>query len=248
MSELKAIIFDVDGTLADTEKEGHRVAFNRTFTEAGLEWNWTTEIYGDLLSVSGGKERIRHYLTLYHPHLKITDQEIAQFHLKKTEHYQAILAEGTIQLRIGVDRLIKSAKNQGIRLAIATTSAIPNVIPLLNKHLDIDCFEIIAGGDIVPHKKPAPDIYQYVLKYLNLSPENCLVFEDSCHGLTASVGAGLKTVITFNQYTQNQDFSEALLVLNHLGEPDNPFTVIKGNNYGETYMNLNLVHALMSEN
>ncbi|WP_107667442.1 HAD family hydrolase [Cyanothece sp. BG0011] len=243
---LKALIFDVDGTLAETERDGHRIAFNRAFAEGNLNWNWSETLYGELLEISGGKERIRYYLQQYHPDLiKDLDSLIPQLHQAKTNHYGQLLSSGEIQLRLGVKRLIEEAYQEGIRLAIATTSALPNALALIEKHLNPQWFEVIAAGDIVPNKKPAPDIYKYVLNEMKLSPDECLVFEDSFHGLQAASEAGLKTVITLHDYTKNQDFSLASLVLNHLGEPNNHFKMIKGDINNKGYLDLELCQKLM---
>ena len=248
---LRALIFDVDGTLAETERDGHRIAFNWSFAEAGLDWNWSSELYGELLAVSGGKERIRYYLDRYRPDFQTSlqppidlDTFIVNLHAAKTQHYRNLLDRGAIPLRWGVRRLIDEARNGGIRLAIATTSALPNAIALLDRTLDPAWFEVIAAGDIVPKKKPAPDIYYYVLNQMQLAPEECLVFEDSHHGLQAAAQAGLKTIVTYNNYTQTQDFSEAVLVLNHLGEPDRPFTVRAGDAGDCRYFDLALAIRL----
>lgn len=246
MTEVKALIFDVDGTLAETERDGHRIAFNRAFSEADLNWYWSESLYGELLEISGGKERIRYYLQQYHPDIKENlETLIPQLHQAKTTHYRDLLSSGEIKLRPGVKRLIEKAYQEGIRLAIATTSALPNALALLEKHLNPQWFEVIAAGDIVPNKKPAPDIYNYVLEKMNLKPEECLVFEDSFHGLQAASQANLKTVITVHDYTKNQDFSLASLVLNHLGELHNNFTVIKGNLTNKGYFDLELAKLLI---
>lgn len=232
MKELQALIFDVDGTLADTERDGHRIAFNQAFTAAGWNWHWSESDYGELLAVAGGKERIRFYLNQHHPDFLPSDgwdQFLANLHTLKTQHYQQLLASAAIPLRPGIKRLIQEARDNGVRLAIATTSALPNVMALLEQHLDPTWFEIIAAGDIVPAKKPAPDIYLYVLEKLGLIPANCIVFEDSYHGLQAAMGAGLKTIVTVNDYTQSQDFTGACLVVNHLGEPTQAFQMLAGN-------------------
>ncbi|MGL6137768.1 MAG: HAD family hydrolase [Planktothrix sp.] len=247
MGELKALIFDVDGTLADTERDGHRIAFNQAFSQVGLSWNWSIDLYGKLLAIGGGKERIYYYIEQYEPDFLLTenlDDLIRDLHQLKNEYYRKLLDQGLIPLRPGVQRLIQEAKEARIRLAIATTSALPNVLALLeNTAIHPNWFEIIAAGDIVPAKKPAPDIYFYVLEKLGLNPADCLVFEDSYHGFSASKQAGLKTIITVNDYTKNQDFTDALLVVNHLGEPNQPFTVLAGNIPEKHYLDLGLISS-----
>lgn len=231
---LKALLFDVDGTLADTERDGHRIAFNQAFAEAGLDWHWDVPLYGELLAITGGKERMRHYLDRYRrdwPRPSGLDALIARLHAAKTAHYTALLARGGIPLRPGVRRLLDSARAAGLRLAIATTTTPANVSALLRHALAADAeswFEIIGAGDVVPAKKPAPDIYHYVLARMQVAPGECLAFEDSENGLRAARAADLKTVITVNDYTRDHDFTGAAIVLDHLGEPDRPFTVLAG--------------------
>ncbi|MEO0928309.1 MAG: HAD family hydrolase [Cyanobacteria bacterium J06643_13] len=230
-NQLKCLIFDVDGTLANTERDGHRVAFNQAFEEVGLDWHWSVDFYGQLLTVSGGKERLKYFLRQYQPEFQ-PEGELGNFvtnlHQLKTKHYLKLLRSGAIALRPGVTRLISEARASGLTLAIATTSSLPNVIALLEKYLDLDWFATIAAGDIVPAKKPAPDIYHYVVKRLELEPANCLVIEDSDNGLNSAIAAGLTTVVTVNNYTQQQDFSQAALVVSDLGEPELPCRVLQG--------------------
>jgi HAD superfamily hydrolase (TIGR01509 family) len=250
MSPTKAVIFDVDGTLAETERDGHRVCFNRAFAEAGLDWNWSVSLYGELLEVAGGKERIQHYAQKYHPNFLPTHRlEVlaAALHRNKSRHYQTLLRQGEIGLRPGVERLLRSAQQENIRLAIATTSSLASVLTLLETTLGAESmtwFDVIAAGDVVPQKKPAPDIYNYVLDKMALSPQDCLVIEDSHQGLTAARSAGIRTVVTCNAYTRSQDFSGAMLVLDHLGEPEFPCTLLAGAIEVPSYFEIGLAEHL----
>jgi len=250
---LKALIFDVDGTLANTEKDGHRVAFNLAFKEANLDWNWDVDLYGKLLDVTGGKERIRYYLDDFNKEFtrpKNFSDFVAQLHAQKTKHYMALMEQGKIPLRTGVESFIEQAKNEGLRLAIATTTTPANVTALLHSTFgkgSEDWFEVIAAGDIVPAKKPAADIFVYAIEKLNLKPEDCLAFEDSENGLKSAKGAGLKTVVTVNDYTKNQDFSNADLILDQLGDTNSAFNILdaKGlKDIGSTFFDISLAKKI----
>jgi len=257
MSKLKAFIFDVDGTLADTEKDGHRVAFNRAFEEANLDWNWSVDEYDTLLSVTGGKERMRYFLSLRHPDFLEEKQQdgsldglIKKLHERKTHFYVQLLSEGAIPLRTGVKRLLNEIRERGFRLAIATTTTPANVTSLLESTLgkeSIDWFEVIAAGDIVPAKKPAADIYNYALKEMNLKAEECMAFEDSSNGIQSSLGANLKTVITQNHYTESHDFTGALVVLDHLGEPEEGCCCLAGDIEDATFISVDVLKKLFEK-
>lgn len=250
MSNLKALLFDVDGTLADTECDGHRVAFNQAFDEAGLNWHWNQSLYGELLEVTGGKERIQYFIEHYHTTL-LKPENIAKFvaklHKRKTHFYLELLQKGEIPLRTGVKRLLQEARAAYLRLAIVTTTTPENVTYLLTSTLGEDApswFECIAAGDIVPKKKPAPDIYQYALAKMHLKPEECLAFEDSENGLQSALGAGLRTIVTVNDYTKQQDFSGALLVVDQLGELELPCKVLQGNLGEHNYVSMEALQGL----
>lgn len=245
MAQLEALIFDVDGTLADTERDGHRVAFNLAFADAGLDWHWSPEIYAELLSVTGGKERIRHFLAHYdvaEPQTSDLTDYIAGLHKSKTAHYTRLLGEGRIPLRSGVERLLDAARQAGLRLAIATTTTPANVTALLENTLgadSIDWFEVIAAGDIVPAKKPAGDIYTWALDKMQLAADQVIAFEDSENGIISAHDAGItRVVITVNGYTTEHDFTGASLILDQFGDPGQPAVVLQGAALEGDYLSL----------
>jgi len=220
---IKAIIFDVDGTLADTE-DGHRKSFNKAFAENGLDWNWDVALYDKLLKVTGGKERIKYFVSDFlqgYTKPDNFDDFVKHLHAVKTGHYTAMLREGAIPLRPGIKQLIHDARAAGITLAIATTTTAENVSALLEVGLGKDWASYFAAngcGDIVPKKKPAPDIYDWVLDKLALQSGECIALEDSYNGLHSALAAGIKTYITTNPYTHTQDFTGAAAVLKDLSD------------------------------
>ncbi|HEV7915174.1 MAG TPA: HAD-IA family hydrolase [Albitalea sp.] len=224
---LRALIFDVDGTLADTE-EVHRRSFNTAFQRAGLDWAWSREAYRELLKTNGGKERIASHidsLVLRDGERNALQARIAEIHADKTRIYSSVVAAGRVPLRDGVARLLKEARGAGCHLAIASTTTAANVDALLHATLGargLEMFDVIACGDLVGTKKPAPDIYQLALGTLGVAPEEAIAFEDSVNGLRSAVAAGLWTVLTPTYWTEGGDFSEAALVLPRLGDPQQP--------------------------
>lgn len=225
------LIFDVDGTLAETE-EVHRRAYNETFASHRLTWNWTPELYGRLLAVTGGKERIRHYIERYDaaggPKLL---GRIDALHAEKTKRYNDLVEAGAARFRPGVARLVREAHAGGVRLAIATTTGLQNVVSILRAGLGPsgdDFFDVIGAGDVVKRKKPAPDIYTHVLDRLGVDPDACVAFEDSLNGLKAASAAGVRTVVTPSAYNDAERFLGALAVLSDLGEPDAPYRHVAG--------------------
>ncbi len=218
----RALIWDVDGTLAETEHHGHRVAFNLAFEEAGLPWHWDETIYARLLEVTGGKERLRAWWRSVDPAVADSEeatQRILQLHQRKTAHYLAFLEQGGITLRPGVKRLIDAARAAGIRQAIATTTTPDNLWPLLGHEfapLGRATFEVIGAGDVVAAKKPAPDIYRWVLERLGLEAAQCLAIEDSAVGAASAVAAGVPVLVTRSHYTVHQAMPPVLAVLDSL--------------------------------
>ena len=249
MSELQALLFDVDGTLAETERDAHRVAFNETFAKYELDWNWSVELYGELLVVTGGKERMQFYLDKYRPDYQHNLQDfIIELHKNKTKRYNNMLSKNPLTLRPGVRRLLDEARNTGMRLGIATTTTPENVTSLLEHSLAPDAaswFEVIAAGGIVPAKKPAPDIYNYALQQMNLKPEQCIAIEDSQNGIRSAKAANIPTLITVSNYTRNEDFDGAMVVLDNLGEPEQPFTVLAGDSGNFSYANLAMLKSYL---
>ena len=246
---LKALIFDVDGTLANTEHDGHLRAFNETFKFFELDWHWDSKLYSDLLSVSGGKERLDHYIRHYNPNLEsnLSVNDISDIHKKKTEIFVNHISSGNISLRIGVDRLINVAIESDLRLGIATTTTLKNVEALMIRTLGetaLDKFDVIGAGDIVKRKKPAPDIYRYVLDKMSLSSDECIAFEDSEIGFTSATSAGLRTVVTLSEYTKAENFEGALVVLDHLGDENQPFKIIEGSPTSHSYVSVGYLKEL----
>ena len=224
---IEALVFDVDGTLADTE-EVHRMAFNLAFGQLGLDWHWEQAEYRSLLSVTGGKERMNAYidsLPLGASEKKRLRERVPEVHAAKTQHYTDIARRGGIALRPGVLRFLEEAQNAGLRLAIASTTTAVNIDALLQATLGprgLTMFDVIACGDQVRAKKPASDIYLLALDTLGVPPERAIAIEDSPNGLRSALGAGLWTLVTPTFWTEGSDFSGAGLVLPGLGDPTDP--------------------------
>jgi len=217
---LNALIFDVDGTLADTEAV-HRRAFNLAFSEVGQDWTWDDETYCRLLQISGGKERILHYWREVQPEVVELNayaigESVDRMHALKTAAYERLVQDGAVELRPGVLHLIESANSAGLRLAIATTTTPLNIATLLRKAIGPDWrsyFQVIEDASTAPVKKPHPQVYLQTLSRMQIHPRECLAFEDSFNGLHSATSAGLKTLITPTRYTEGQDFSCALRIL-----------------------------------
>lgn len=224
---LQALIFDVDGTLADTEM-AHLQAFNHAFQEMGLGWVWDVPLYLQLLDVSGGKERILHYWKQVNPDIKSVDanalaDRIGRIHELKTAAYEAAVNSGAVSLRPGVLKLMDEALSAGLQLAIATTTSPVNIAALLRHAIGDDWrlnFTAIGDASTAPIKKPHPQVYLQMLDAMQLPASHCLAFEDSSNGLRAATAAGLATIVTPNPFTAHHDFRTALKVLPDLGRAD----------------------------
>jgi len=227
MTELKAIIFDVDGTLANTE-EAHRIAFNYAFEQAGLPWNWDVELYTKLLKVTGGKERINYYVTDFLDET-IGQDVVVSLHQAKNAQYQAIIQRKELPLRSGILSLINECRQSNMRIAIATTTSPGNVQNLVTATMGedaLDWFEFIADAESAPIKKPAPDVYEFVLDKMGLKAEETLALEDSYNGVTAATAINIPTLITVNNYTADDEFAGAMVVVSELGDEDTACEVI----------------------
>ena len=228
--ELRGLFLDFDGTIAETERFGQRVAYNHAFAELGLDWNWDETLYGELLAVAGGKERLRYYLEHYRPELlddAVSSGLIVEIHRAKIRHFAKIAP--TIPLRPGVLRLVREASAAGVRIAIATTASKPGVEALLSQEQTLPpMVNLIAANEAVECKKPAPDIYLWALEGLGLEAADCVAIEDSNVGLRAALAAHLATMVTVSDYTAKEDFTGASAVRSSLGEPDEPPRFVLG--------------------
>jgi HAD superfamily hydrolase (TIGR01509 family) len=232
---MPALILDCDGVLADTERDGHRPAFNETFDELGLPVHWSEADYADKLKIGGGKERMASLLTdrFVADNGLPADAEgqtamLADWHRRKTGHYKAIVADGKLPGRPGIARIAGEAVAAGWTLAVASTSAEESVRAVLDHAVGAELatrFSVFAG-DIVPAKKPDPAIYELALSKLGCAPTDAIAIEDSRNGLLAAIGAGLRCVVTVSSYTTDEDMREAVLVVSSLGDPGHPTRVL----------------------
>ncbi|WP_299692028.1 HAD-IA family hydrolase [Hydrocarboniphaga sp.] len=221
---LRALLFDVDGTLAETERDGHRIAFNRAFRDCGLRWDWDAKRYGELLQITGGRERIAHYAALHDPRWLAGDDAasaIAELHARKNLHYADLVRRGRIQLRHGLHEWLQQARTAGLHLGIVTTTSRDNLEALLDSSFDADmraAFGVRITGEDVRLKKPDPECYRLALAALGLQPSQALAIEDSRNGLRSAMAAEVPTLIVRSHYFRDDDFSGAWRVIDDFRE------------------------------
>lgn len=233
MQQLKAIFFDMDGTIIDTEKDGHRVAFNEAFARLGINAEWDVAKYHQLLQIAGGKERMKFFFQgegkEFLPAEKSIDDFVQQLHLLKTEIFVSLIESSKLPLRPGIKRLMQEAKEKGILIGICTTSNEKAVKAIVNSLLADIKIDLILAGDIVANKKPDPEIYLLALQKTGLAGDEVLVVEDSENGLIAGKAAGIKVLVTVNEYTKNENMTGAETVITSLGNENEKAQVLAGN-------------------
>ena len=239
MAQIKGFFFDQDGVIIDTEKDGHRVAFNQTFKELGFDFEWSVEDYHDLLQIGGGKERIKHYLHTkgFGREVKPEEEEalIKSLHLAKTDAFIQLIESKQLPLRPGIHRMMTEINKGDYVLGVCTTSdqrAAQAVTGVILKDIN---FNFVLAGDIVSKKKPDPEIYNLALEKSGLKADECVVFEDSQNGVEAAKAAGMHVVATTNFYTENEDLSKADIIVTCLGDIDGEKGTLKAGGKGLTY-------------
>ncbi len=224
MSAIKAAFFDMDGVIIDTERDGHRPAFNLTFKEFGFNDEWSVDYYHELLQIGGGKERMKHYLETRGFSKPVpageADELIQRMHKRKTAIFVDLITSGRLPLRPGVHRFMKEAMEAGLSLAVCTTANEQAVRAVLQQALSDIKFELVLAGDVVAKKKPDPEIYNLALAKTRLKPEEAFVVEDSRNGVLAAKAAGLQVVVTTNYYTEGEDVSGGDIIVTCLGDPE----------------------------
>lgn len=223
MAQIKAIFFDQDGVIIDTERDGHRVSFNDTFRDFGFDLDWDVEYYHELLQVGGGKERMKHHLHTrgFGKEVKPEEEDelIKSMHKHKTTRFIELIESGKLPLRPGIHRFMREGIDAGLILGIATTSNERAAQAIAYQILNDIPFDFVLAGDVVSKKKPDPEIYRMALSKTGLQPEECIVIEDSRNGVLAAKAAGMHVVATTNHYTEKEDLSEADLIVTCLGDP-----------------------------
>lgn len=234
MPEIKALFFDMDGVIIDTEKDGHRVAFNEAFKMFGFDFVWDVDTYHELLQVAGGKERMRHYFKQNKLFSGLTDEEMTDFlkavHKVKTRIFLSMLESGKLPLRAGISRFMKEASGLGLQICVCTTANEKAAHAVTRNMLSDINFAHVLAGDVVKKKKPDPEIYLLALEKTGLSKESCIVVEDSAIGVKAAAAAGLRVLATTNVYTEKEDLSKADIIVSTLGDEDGEKGMLKSKN------------------
>ncbi|MFN2592580.1 MAG: HAD-IA family hydrolase [Candidatus Dormibacteria bacterium] len=223
---LNAVIFDVDGTLVDSERDGHRVAFNRAFEEFGLPYRWDPDLYGELLHITGGGNRIDAFLEAQGMPPERRAGLVPRLQARKTEIFREFASGGAVPARPGVHRLLDELRGAGVRVAVATTGTRAWVIPLLDTLFGMNRFELVITAEEAPTLKPDPSAYQLAREHLRVDGDTVVAVEDSRNGLVAAGAAGLRCAVVVNNYTHNQQLDSAAVVLDGFGEPAEPAKVL----------------------
>lgn len=254
---LKALLFDVDGTLADTEPQGHLPAYNLAFEEMGLDWHWSADLYRSLLLLPGGRERLYHYLTEHSPQLGEFQSEAEEdprefanrIHAVKSRHFYERVKRGDVPLRPGIRRLMTEAHEEGLGVGIVTNASAASLGPFLDYSLTEglrECVDHVVSGEQVERKKPAPDLYDLAVQKFGVEPGECIAIEDSAMGHDAATRAGIPVVVTLNDDTRDHDFPDALLVVEDLSEPEGQLRVIQGDSGGHACVDTGMLRHLLA--
>jgi len=234
MPNIKAVFVDQDGVIIDTERDGHRVSFNLTFKEFGFTDEWSVDYYHELLQIGGGKERMKHHWRTRGFSRPVTEQEIdkliPEMHKRKTALFVELIEAGKLPLRSGLHRFMNEARQAGLKAAICTTSSEQTAQAITDRLLSDIRFDVVLAGDVVSKKKPDPEIYILALSKLGLKPEEAFVVEDSRNGVAASKGAGIRTIVTTNGYTEKEDVSAGDVIVTCLGDPKGEKAVLRKGN------------------
>lgn len=249
MAEIKALIFDQDGVIIDTERDGHRVAFNKTFKEFGFNVEWDVDYYHELLQIAGGKERMKHHLRTRGFGIEIQpgqeEELIKRLHKRKTEIFIELIESGQLPPRPGIKRIMREAMDRGIKMGICTTSNEKAAHAVAYKILEGFTFNFVLAGDVVSKKKPDPEIYLLALQRSGLKPQECIVIEDSRNGVLAAKAAGMHVVATTNYYTEREDLSQADIVVTCLGDPEGQKGELKRGGAGLDYQGVLYLDQLL---
>ncbi len=249
--QLSAVLFDVDGTIAETE-DLHRRSFNESFKEFNLDWFWDEAIYKELINIGDGKERIEYYIRRAWPEMleyKNLNKYISSIHKVKNEIFKDLIVECEVKPRPGFIRLIDDLKKNKVKIAIVSSTTQEDLMTLFSNGLDIDpnsMFDLVAHGDCTKKKRPSPEIYEWILEKLRLPPQSCIAIEDSLRGTKSAIDADINVLVTPSFYTKDENFNDAKVVVSSLGELHQPFEIIKGNVFGNKVVNFNLLYELIN--